>query len=112
MQKKKNIFLAVSLVVLVLACFGVYYLKDAGGSDVDKDLFRPGDLGSIDRVVLTGPGGKVDLAVRGARWRVNDQALADANLIDVLFATLQQAEARGGESPARQCRNPCRTLCR
>src|SRR5690606_18907994 len=93
-QRKKNIFLAVSLMVLVLACFGVYYVKDADGSDVDKDLFRPDDLASVDRVVLTGPRGKVDLAVRGSRWRVNDEVLADGNLIDVLFATLQQAEAR------------------
>lgn len=94
MQKKKNIFLAVSLAVLVLACFGVYYLQGIDGSDVDKDRFRPEDLTAIDHVVLTGPSGKVDLVVRGARWRVNDQTTADANLIDVLFATLQQAEAR------------------
>lgn len=94
MQRKKNISLAISLVVLVLACFGVYYLKEADGSDVDKDLFRPDDLTSIDRVVLTGPRGKVDLAIRGSRWRVNEDVLADANLVDVLFATLQQAEAR------------------
>lgn len=94
MQRKKNILLAVSFVTLVVACIGVYYLKGAAGSDVDKDLFRPGDLASVDRIVLAGPRGKVELTVSGARWRVNDGITADGNLIDVLFATLQQAEAR------------------
>jgi hypothetical protein len=94
MQRKKNIFLSVSLVILVAACFGVYYMKGADGSDVDKNKFRPPDLTAIDRVVITGPRGNVELAAQGSRWRVNNQFTADANLIDVLFATLQQAEAR------------------
>ncbi len=68
--------------------------KGVDGSDVDKDRFRPEDLTSIDRVVLSGPRGRTELAVIGARWRVNERVVADANLIDVLFATLQQAEAR------------------
>lgn len=94
MQRKKNIFLAISLVVLVLASVGVSYMKGVNGSDVDKDQFQPQDVASIDRVVLTGPQGTVDLVVQGARWRVNDALTADPNLVDVLFATLQQAEAR------------------
>lgn len=94
MQKKKNILLTVSLVLLLLACFGVYYLRGVDGSDVDRHQFRPEDLTVIDRVLLTGPQGKVELAVQGAGWRVNDSIPADGNLVDVLFATLQQAEAR------------------
>lgn len=94
MQKKKNILLSISLAVLVLACFGVYYLNSYGAGPVDKNLFHVDDFTAVDRVVMTGPQGRVDLRTTGGRWRVNDEFVADPNLIDVLFATLRQAEPK------------------
>lgn len=61
---------------------------------MDASLFRIEDYNTIDRVVMTGPKGKVELSTSGGRWRVNDRFVADRNLIDVLFATLQQAEPK------------------
>jgi len=94
MQEKKNIALSISLGVLVLACFLVYHFKRSGGTDVDKTLFRVNDFATIDRVVMTSERGTVELRTDGGRWRVNDTVLADRALIDVLFATLQQAEPK------------------
>lgn len=94
MQKKKNILLSVSLVILVLACFGVYYFGRHGSGPVDKTLFRVDDITAVDRVVMTGPQGQVELHTAGGRWRVNDTFAADRNLVDVLFATLGQAEPK------------------
>lgn len=94
MQKRKNILLCISLAVLVLACFGVFYLNRSGAGDVDKAMFRIDDYTAIDRVVMAGPQGRVELTTTGGRWRVNDEFVADRNLIDVLFATLRQAEPR------------------
>lgn len=93
-QKKKNIRLSISLVVLVVACFTVYLLSGSGGGAVDVSMFRVDDYNTMDHVVMTGPRGRVELSTSGGRWRVNDQFTADRNLIDVLFATLQQAEPR------------------
>ena len=38
--------------------------------------------------------GNVTLKYNGSRWKVNDEFNADPIMIDVLFATLQQAEPR------------------
>lgn len=94
MQKKKNILLSISLAVLVLACFAVYYVNRSDERAVDASIFRIDDYTAIDRVIMTGPRGRVELSTSGGRWRVNDAFVADRNLIDVLFATLQQAEPK------------------
>lgn len=94
MQKKKNILLSISFAFLVVACFAVYYLNRSGRGAVDTSIFRIEDYNAIDRVVMTGPRGRVELSTSGGRWRVNDEFVADRNLIDVLFATLQQAEPK------------------
>lgn len=92
MQKKKNISLLIALIVLSLACIGVYW---SGRSDstfnVNQNLFRVDDFKSIDHIVLNSSAQKVELKYVDNRWRVNDRYLADRNLVDVLFATLQQA---------------------
>jgi hypothetical protein len=94
MQKKKNIILAVSLVVLVIASFMVYRINLTDDTHADQTIFRVPDFTKIDRVVLTSSEGEVNLTVDGSRWKVNGTYLADRNLIDVLFATLQQAEPK------------------
>ena len=64
--------------------------------------FQVQDLGAVSRVRLTSDSTEVSLSYDGARWRVNDTVTADADLISVLFATLQQATPKRGVARAHQ----------
>lgn len=95
MQEQKNIRLFISLLILLAVTIAVYVLShDDHESIVDKTIFRVDDLKSVDEVVLTSAKGVVKLKYVGGRWSVNDIYDADRNLVDVLFATLQQAEPK------------------
>jgi hypothetical protein len=95
MQEKKNKRLAIILIVLLAATAAVYW---SGRSDnqyvIDKNLYRNFDLKTVDHITLESKSGKVDLKFNGSRWKVNGHFDADANMIDVLFATLQQVEPK------------------
>ncbi len=95
MQEKKNKRLLIILIVLLTATVTVYWV---GRSDnqyvVDKNLFKNFDLKTVDQITLESKTGKVDLKFNGSRWKVNDQFEADENMIEVLFATLQQVEPK------------------
>lgn len=77
------------LTVITLVVF--WWIQPENRLDIDQDVFQVEDLESITRVELISPNGSVDLAFNGTRWRVNDQYDADRNMINVLFATVQQA---------------------
>ena len=90
MQEKKNIRLLISLGILVVSTVIVYFFTSGTNTlAVDKALFKVENLKAIDKVELTSVSEKIELKFNGARWRVNDQ-LADVDMVDVLFATLQQ----------------------
>lgn len=92
MQKKKNIRLAVSLVVLTLVTAGVYWFDGRPASPrVDPALFRVDDVKQLDEVVLESAGGKVELQFKDPRWMIDGAYPADRNMVDVLMATLLQA---------------------
>lgn len=92
MQKKKNIRLALCLVLLMLATAGVYwYGSRPAAAQADPSLFRVEDVKTIDHVVLESPAGKVELTYADPRWTVNGAYPADRNMVDVLMATLLQA---------------------
>lgn len=95
MQERKNKQRLIVLVVLVTITAGVYWLqaRDKAGP-VDKNIFKTVDLKSVDKVVLRSDSSEIALTYNGSRWKVNDRWNADRNMIDVLFATLQQAEPR------------------
>jgi hypothetical protein len=93
MQQKRNIRLLISLCVLIAITATVLFLFNRDRTTVDKTIFQVTDLKTIDHVVLEHDSAKTELAIDGIRWKVNGQA-ADRSLIDVLFATLQQAEPR------------------
>lgn len=93
MQQKRNFRLLVSLCVLLIITAVVLFLFNREASAVDKTIFRVEDLKTIDKVVLEHDSAKAELALEGVRWKVNGQA-ADRSMIDVLFATLQQAEPK------------------
>lgn len=95
MQKKKNIRLLISLcVMLVLTGVLLFLFNRDQNQVVDKTIFQVEDLKVIDKVVLEKAGEKTELELDASnRWKVNGQAV-DPAMIDVLFATLQQAEPK------------------
>ncbi len=95
MQEKKNKRLVIILCVLLAATAAAYwYGRSDNQYSVDKNLFRNFDLKTVDQITLESKNGKVDLKFNGSRWKVNEQFEADANMIEVLFATLQQVEPK------------------
>lgn len=95
MQKKKNIRLLISLSILLVLTIVLLFLFNRNQNPVvDKTIFRVEDLTSIDKVVLEKAGVKTELVLDASnRWKVNGQPV-DPAMIDVLFATLQQAEPK------------------
>lgn len=93
MQQKRNIRLLISLCALIAATVAMMYVFGRDHATVDKTVFHVADLKEVDKVVLEQNASKTELVLDGIRWRVNGQ-VADRALIDVLFATLQQAEPK------------------
>lgn len=95
MLEKRNKRLLISLVMLVVSIALVAWLAtDKEKKYVNKDLFKVADLKTIDRVELQSGKDKVVLSFNGTRWLVNDSLIADRDMVDVLFATLLQAEPK------------------
>jgi hypothetical protein len=90
-QEKRNLNLIISLVVLSVITLLYYGFARQEKAIVDSSLFQVEDLMAIDRILLERAGQRADLKYDGARWTITDEA-ADRDLIDVLFATLQQAK--------------------
>jgi hypothetical protein len=94
-QETRNKFLLISLVALSAALGLTLFLKSAQNtSTVNPDTYRQVDLKKIDRVLMESTKGKVALEYNNNSWKVNDGATADRNLVEVLFATLKQAEPK------------------
>src|SRR6478735_3423878 len=93
MQRKRNIQLLFALAYLIATTVLLLFFFNRKDEVIDKNIFRVQDLKQIDKIVLTKDEQVIELKFDGARWKVNNQ-LADRNMIDVLFATLQQAEPK------------------
>lgn len=95
MQEKKNKRLVILLVALLAAIVTTYWLEHStSSSEIDKNLFKPADLKTIDEVRLQKGTTELRLNFRNNRWTLNDQYASDPSMIEVLFATLQQAEPK------------------
>jgi hypothetical protein len=95
MQRKKNIRLLISLIVIVFFAVLLVTLNNSKRSSfVDKDLFQIENLDWVDRVLLKSPGVRTELKFNGTRWFVNEKFEADEQMIKVLFATLKQTLAK------------------
>lgn len=95
MQEKKNKKRLVWLVVLTLATLFIFWwIQPENRLGLDPDVFLVDDLTSINRVDLVSDTSSVSLAFDGGSWRVNDKYKADADMVRVLFATLQQARPK------------------
>jgi len=92
-QDRINKALTVSLLGLltILALLLVFQNR---GDEIDKEIFKIPELSAVDRIILDSSNGQVELKFNGAKWNVNDQFVADEQLITVLFATLQQIEPK------------------
>jgi len=94
-QKRQNKLLAFSLLVLISALVVTLLLKTGRDSNtVDQNLYRKVDLKKVDKIEMKSSNGKITLEYQNNHWKVNNDFDADRNLVEVLFATLQQAEPK------------------
>jgi hypothetical protein len=89
-RAQKTKLLLTSLVVLLLSCW-LLWIGRATSDAPDKDIFSVPDLASVDSILMESRAGTVLLHFDGTGWRANNKFDVDAEMIDALFATLQQA---------------------
>jgi len=95
MQEKRNKKLAVLLLILTGITVSFYWVSaKRNDSKVDRDIFGGFDLKTVDQVVLKSTSETISLRVEASQWKVNGKYPADRNMVDVLFATLQQCEPK------------------
>lgn len=91
MHKKRNIRLLLSLVALTCLTSVAYFIsKKEAYTVANPDMFKVEDFKTIDRILLESKTDTVNIAFDGTRWRLNNEHNADRQMIDLLFATLQQ----------------------
>jgi hypothetical protein len=90
-QQRKNISLLISLGLLILVSIFLFVSSGNSTSPIDPSLFKLPDPTTVDHVLIEKPYSKIDISYRSGAWRVNDSLIADRNMIDVLFATVEQA---------------------
>jgi len=94
-QEKRNIRLLILLVVTTTITALVYWGgKNSNATTVDKTIFKVSDLTSVDEVTLESNANKITLKYDGGKWMVDDRYAADRQLIELLFATVQQVEPK------------------
>lgn len=92
---EKNKRLLILLLLLIGATGTAFWLTAREDrTQTDKHLFKNFDLKTISQITLQKEGDTVNLVYTGARWMVNEKFPADPAMIEVLFATLQQAEPK------------------
>lgn len=85
----------VLLLLLVMAIAVLWWMQPgARQSDVSPTIFQLSETDQINRVELEYKGEKILLAFDGNKWKVNDTLDADRQMVKVLFATMNQVEAR------------------
>jgi len=94
MQEKRNHQLFILLVVLLTLTTSAYVLVHREAkSEIDKALFRIAS-DKTDRVEIVSKKDTIILSVENGKWKVNDVHDADLNMIQVLFATIDQIEPK------------------
>lgn len=95
MQEKKNKRLFGLFLLLVLITGVLVYTQQRNEEKFEqKDIFKVEDLKAIDKVELRSGKDTISLSFVGNKWMVNEVEPADRDMVDVLFATLLQAEAK------------------
>ena len=95
MHNKRNILLLVSFISLLMITVLLYWfvIRDRD-VQVDENLFMIEDLDQVDRVVVQSAKDTITIALDGSRWIINNKHDADRQMIEVLFATLQQVKVK------------------
>ncbi|HMP99209.1 MAG TPA: hypothetical protein PKC24_05460 [Cyclobacteriaceae bacterium] len=89
-QKIKFRFIAfISLLMVTVAVY--FLLPDHSISKIDKNLFKPEAIEKIDKVVIQRGEEQLVLQYINGRWMLNDNMVADRQMIQVLFASIDQA---------------------
>ncbi len=95
MQEKRNKRLFGLFLLLVLTTGLLVYTEQRSEEKFEqKDIFKVEDLKAIDKVELRAGKDTIQLSFVGNKWMVNGTEPADRDMVDVLFATLLQAEAK------------------
>lgn len=91
MTERKVKIRLITLGVLILLTISAYFLlPDNSGGKPDKNLFRPARLENVDKIILRADQEMV-LTFNNGRWWLNNTYIADRQMIQVFFATLDQA---------------------
>jgi hypothetical protein len=94
MQEKRNRQLLILLIALLVITTSTYLLVNREAkSPVDKSLFRIAS-DKTDRVEIISKKDTISLHVENNKWSVNNTYSADLNMIQVLFATIDQIEPK------------------
>lgn len=94
-QEKRNIRLLILLLVTTVTTALVYWNgKDSNTLIIDKTIFNVEDPRSVDEVILESGTNKITLKYTGNKWTVDGRYAADRQLIELLFATVQQAQPK------------------
>jgi Domain of unknown function (DUF4340) len=100
-QSKKNILLIISLATLSVASFTLFLSGREAKSEIDPTIFKLSDSKSVDKIKIAKSNEKIELQFINGEWRVSavvgvppsevgESWEADRDLIDVLFATMEQ----------------------
>ena len=90
--EKKNILKLITLTVFVGLSVWIVLREKPRGNEIDRSVFKVLNTTCVDAVILESVHGKVELHFDGIAWGVDHAYLADKNMMDVLFATVQQVE--------------------
>ncbi len=83
---------SIILLVLIGITVMVYFvLPDNAASKIDRYLFKPVFLEQIDQVSIASANQTIELSFLDGRWMLNEKLVADRQMIQVLFATIDQA---------------------
>jgi hypothetical protein len=95
MQEKRNKRLFLLFLLLVLTTAVLVYTQEGREEKFEQTtIFKVEELKAIDKVELRSLQDTIQLSFSGNRWMVNGSEPADRDMVDVLFATLLQAEAK------------------
>jgi hypothetical protein len=102
-QSKKNFLLLISLATLSIASLILFLSGREVKSEIDPTLFKLPDSKAVDKVTIEKSKEKIELQFINGGWRVSRSGVeevsssniavaweADRDLIDVLFATMEQ----------------------
>jgi len=91
-MEKKNKIRFVVLLMLLASTVSLFFISQREqGNAIDPALFKIEQLDKIDHITLESSQRKIDLKFKDGQWKVNNDFNADKRLIDVLFATIEQA---------------------